>query len=144
MHDIKVVIGERSYDDRVMVDGREVYVARLVLEDKVAEHRKVTIDLIGDRLEVITPEAFEHLAPRKPPGGLDREEWTALERIREAHAMILGWGLVANAPELAAAVHVIQGFIVQHVLARTSDYWSNWYAPATSGRDLVGDGEASR
>lgn len=37
------------------------------------------------------------------------------------------WGMHANGSELVAAVHVVQGFIVQHMLHRLSpENWSDW------------------
>lgn len=38
------------------------------------------------------------------------------------------WELQHNKEELAAAVHVIQGFIVQHMLNRLEpENWGSWY-----------------
>lgn len=38
------------------------------------------------------------------------------------------WQLIGNHEELASAVHVLQGFIIQHMLSRIdSDKWGNWY-----------------
>lgn len=42
------------------------------------------------------------------------------------------WEMTANPGELTAAVHVIQGFIVQHMLHRLApDAWSSWKASPT-------------
>jgi hypothetical protein len=39
------------------------------------------------------------------------------------------WGMTTNGTELGSAVHVIQGFIVQHMLHRLApEEWSGWHA----------------
>jgi hypothetical protein len=39
------------------------------------------------------------------------------------------WGLMMNEAELTQAVHVIQGFIIQHMLQRLAPgQWGRWYA----------------
>jgi hypothetical protein len=56
------------------------------------------------------------------------EEKKAMEHLFAASDIILGWGLKANSDELVQAVHVIQGFIVQHMLFRLNPQaWSRWY-----------------
>jgi hypothetical protein len=40
------------------------------------------------------------------------------------------WGMSQNSAELASAVHVLQGFIVQHMLHRLApEHWSAWTQP---------------
>lgn len=60
------------------------------------------------------------------------EEQDALDKILAAmHAIQkLGpEGLKYNSEELAAAIHVLQAFVKQHVLHRLfPDEWSQWYA----------------
>ena len=59
---------------------------------------------------------------------LDVEEQAAMNDLLGAYKRICGWGLQSNSGELASAVHVIQGFIVQRMLHRlTPDAWSSWY-----------------
>lgn len=36
------------------------------------------------------------------------------------------WGMVSNEHELAAAVHVIQGFVIQRMLHRLDPSWPSW------------------
>jgi len=59
---------------------------------------------------------------------LDEVEKEAMNELLRAYNKILGWGLEHNREELTGAVHVIQSFIVQHMLHRLSpDAWSDWY-----------------
>lgn len=61
---------------------------------------------------------------------MDEEEQAAMSDLLRAYNRILKeWRLEQNDAELAAAVHVIQGFIVQHMLNRLNpSHWSSWYA----------------
>jgi len=60
---------------------------------------------------------------------LDDDERMLMEQQIEIYRHLTeDWGLRANVTELAAAVHVIQGFIVQHMLGRLApDDWAGWY-----------------
>jgi hypothetical protein len=60
---------------------------------------------------------------------LDDDEKQAMNDLLGAYNKILrNWRLKHNQTELTAAVHVIQGFIVQHMLHRLSpDAWADWY-----------------
>lgn len=59
---------------------------------------------------------------------LDEEEVTAMEDLFKVYICLRGWGLRANHGELEAAVHVIQGFIIQHMLQRVEpEHWTQWY-----------------
>jgi hypothetical protein len=59
------------------------------------------------------------------------DEIVAMGEINDAYKRIVSWGLSANGSELTAAVHVVQGFVIQHMLARVDPDWSDWYqAPA--------------
>ena len=52
-----------------------------------------------------------------------------MDAIGDAMGRIHDLGLRANGGELAAAVHVLQGFVVQHMLQRVEpDKWGNWFA----------------
>lgn len=56
------------------------------------------------------------------------EERLANESLLDAVSRIQGWGLKANHAELVQATHVIQGFIVQHMLQRLNpDAFGRWY-----------------
>ena len=48
------------------------------------------------------------------------EEKQVLQCLGKIHQKILDWGLRANVAELVQAVHVIQGFIIQHMLERVA------------------------
>lgn len=37
------------------------------------------------------------------------------------------WKLKANHGELAAATHVLQGFVIQHMLSRLAPEWGSWW-----------------
>jgi DNA modification methylase len=40
------------------------------------------------------------------------------------------WDLRHNGTEMVSAIHVLQGFVVQHMLQRLdAESWGNWYAP---------------
>lgn len=59
---------------------------------------------------------------------LDADEHEVIELINGAMGRINGWGLQHNHAELVQAVHVMQGFVVQHMLQRLNpSYWGQWY-----------------
>lgn len=63
---------------------------------------------------------------------LDEEEQQAMDDLLACMGRITSWGLdpdARNLPvELAAAVHVIQGFIIQRMLQRVAPgEWGRWY-----------------
>lgn len=57
------------------------------------------------------------------------EERTAFKTLGQVHKQILDWGLRVNQAELSQAIHVLQGFIIQHMLERIApdEFGSNWY-----------------
>lgn len=56
------------------------------------------------------------------------EEVAAMKKLGEVHKQILDWGLLSNQNELVQAIHVIQGFVVQHTLQRVSpEEYGRWY-----------------
>ena len=58
---------------------------------------------------------------------LDADEARVMAEIDRAYGDILAWGLVGNVGELAAAVHVLQGFVIQHMLQRLAPAaWGRW------------------
>lgn len=60
---------------------------------------------------------------------LNTEEQAAMDDLLAAMDKILSWDLKSNGVELASAVHVLQGFIIQHMLQRISpETWGHWYA----------------
>ena len=68
-------------------------------------------------------------APELAPPVLDEREAELLRKLDEVMGGIKDWGLVANHDELGAAVHVLQGFIIQHMLHRVApEHWNSWYA----------------
>lgn len=59
---------------------------------------------------------------------LDETEAEAMAHMTAVHGLILSWGLRANYDELATAIHMIQGFIMQHMLQRLApDEFGHWY-----------------
>ena len=59
---------------------------------------------------------------------LNEEEKTALDAIAAAHRSILDLGLKANHQELVAGIHVLQGFVIQHMLQRIEPgHWGRWF-----------------
>lgn len=65
---------------------------------------------------------------------LDDEEQAAMDAVNNAMSQIVALGLRANGTELASAIHVLQGFVVQHMLQRReAEHWGNWFdIPATA------------
>lgn len=60
---------------------------------------------------------------------LNDEEEEVMMLLLGVYERIVDWGLGANQYELAAAVHTIQGFIVQHMLNRLApDAWQDWFS----------------
>lgn len=59
---------------------------------------------------------------------LNDEEQKAMDALLEVMTTITRtWKMTANGPELASAVHTLQGFIIQHMLCRVEpDNWSSW------------------
>lgn len=59
---------------------------------------------------------------------LEGDESEAMEAVNRAAGIIFGWRPRGNQTELSTAVHTLQGFIVQHMLARLNpDDWTPWY-----------------
>lgn len=64
---------------------------------------------------------------------LNESEQTAWNDVVSAMQRIQAWGLATNESELGQAVHVIQGFITQHMLQRIEpDHWGHWYVGAVA------------
>jgi hypothetical protein len=61
---------------------------------------------------------------------LNVEEQKAMTCLYDFMQIVnVAWALDTNKGELAAAVHVLQGFVIQHMLRRlASAHWSAWYA----------------
>jgi hypothetical protein len=61
------------------------------------------------------------------PTMMNDEERIAMGKVTEAMHAIQGLGALANQVELTAAVHVLQGFVIQHMLHRLSpEEFSDW------------------
>jgi hypothetical protein len=59
---------------------------------------------------------------------LDSEEQKAMNHLIAFAEVVKGWGLSANQQEMTQGLHVLQGFIVQHMLYRLNPAgWSDWY-----------------
>jgi len=72
--------------------------------------------------------------PDRTVGELDPEEREMMDLLLSFTRRLDDWGLKANQSEMTAAIHVLQGFVVQHMLQRIAPQaWSGWYAPSTFG-----------
>jgi len=62
---------------------------------------------------------------------LDAEEREAMDHLLAFMGIVVNrWKLRANHGELAPAIHVLQGFVTQHMLARQSpEHWGDWWEP---------------
>lgn len=48
------------------------------------------------------------------------------------------WDMTQNSGELAAAIHVVQGFIIQHMLHRLApEDWSGWTTPVADAPEAL-------
>jgi hypothetical protein len=64
-----------------------------------------------------------------PDGELDPEEREMMDLLVSFTRGLEDWGLRANQAEMTAAIHVLQGFVVHHMLQRIAPQaWSSWYA----------------
>lgn len=59
---------------------------------------------------------------------LDDAEQAVMDHILAAMQGIQDLGLRLNQAELAQAVHVLQSFVIQHMLQRLApDHWGEWF-----------------
>jgi hypothetical protein len=60
---------------------------------------------------------------------LDAEEREAMDHLLAFMEIVVQrWNLRTNHDEMAAAIHVLQGFTTQHMLARVApDHWGDWW-----------------
>lgn len=77
---------------------------------------------------------------RKPASDsltLNDEERAAMDDLLSVmNTITQTWGMTMNGAELGAAVHVIQGFVIQHMLHRLApDQWSGWTTRASTSGD---------
>lgn len=79
------------------------------------------------RLLLAEKTAAENIA--KYGFGPDESEREALDAILFAFTRITkDWRIRTNTTELAAAVHVLQGFVIQHMLSRLApEQWGSWW-----------------
>lgn len=73
----------------------------------------------------------DHVAAALGPVGtveLNHDEQAAMDDLLRFMAKMKRMGLNANVSEMIAAVHVLQGFVIQHMLARVHPDWSSWYS----------------
>ena len=58
---------------------------------------------------------------------LDDDEHEAMGYLLEFMWKLRKWGMTANQVEMEAAVHVLQGFVIQHMLHRLEPgRWAAW------------------
>jgi hypothetical protein len=63
-----------------------------------------------------------------PVAELDPEEQEVMDLLLAFMKRLDDWGLKANQAEMTAAIHVLQGFVVHHMLQRIAPQaWSRWY-----------------
>jgi hypothetical protein len=68
--------------------------------------------------------------PSEPavPVAFNDEEQAAMDDLMAFTEKVRTWGDNVNAREMVAAVHVLQGFVVQRMLHRLNPAeWSDWY-----------------
>jgi hypothetical protein len=83
-----------------------------------------------------------HITDRAAPAlaVLDEREQAVMDDILSAMRGIQSLGLRTNQTELAMAVHVLQGFVIQHMLQRIAPgHWGAWFGP---GAEIDGDSRA--
>ena len=96
-------------------------------------------DACGDHAEVepggrceVCEEGTIQVVPVVPAADgaceLDDQERAAMDELLSVMDTIQNeWGMQSNGGELASAIHVLQGFIIQHMLHRLApDRWSGW------------------
>jgi hypothetical protein len=63
-----------------------------------------------------------------PDGELDPEERETMDLLLAFMRQLDDWGLRVNQGEMTAAIHVLQSFVVQHMLERIAPQaWASWY-----------------
>lgn len=70
---------------------------------------------------------------------MNAEEREVMDHILAAYNGIreFGPGLSANSTELTQAVHTLQGFVIQRMLARVApDVWGDWYQGSPTSRSF--------
>jgi hypothetical protein len=85
---------------------------------------------IGLKLSIELERLGFAVVPRGlvPDVSLDEAETEVMQHLVLVMNGIRDWGLIANASELIAAIHVVQGFIIQHMLQRVGrGQWGEWY-----------------
>ena len=73
------------------------------------------------------------------------DEAKAMDHLLKAAGIIFDWKPKGNYEELGTAIHVMQGFIIQHMLHRLNPrHWNSWYeeqhACAACGHEHKGEG----
>lgn len=59
---------------------------------------------------------------------LDKDEQEVFDLLTEAWKRIRGWGLDVNLDELDHSFHMVQLFVIQHMLQRENPKdWAIWY-----------------
>lgn len=60
---------------------------------------------------------------------LDAEEQEAMDHLLAFMEIVSRrWRLACNSGEMTAAIHVLQGFVIQHMLTRIQpDEWGDWW-----------------
>lgn len=107
----------------------------------------VNAPAVGDAERSLRHALHAALMAAEPEAVLNDEEQEAMDNLLACMGIITQkWKLRTNSSELASAVHVLQGFIVQHMLGRIApEHWSgqHWYGDLALAAGLVenADGE---
>lgn len=64
---------------------------------------------------------------------LNDDEETAMARLADFMTDLRRWGLSANEGEMTAAVHVLQGFVIQHAIERQFAGFNSWFREVRTG-----------
>lgn len=66
-------------------------------------------------------------APNHGQARLNEDEQEIMTWLGQVMVRIRDWGMTVNRAEMVQAVHVLQTYAVQHMLARIEpDLWSSW------------------
>lgn len=85
---------------------------------------------------------YYHKMARRAPGSgvskkgpLDATEQAAMADLLGFMAKMNAMGLRANYAEMVAAIHILQGFVIQHMLGRLDpEHWSSWFVEEPAAR----------
>lgn len=116
-----------SYEPE-MTPARELFERWLVAQD-------ISPDDVWDHLPDPERLAWERVAA--PQVQLDEDELEVMTLLTTAYNRILGWGLQANVNELVMGLHIVQSFVIQHMLNRMAPgKFGTWYEARPEEKEL--------